>query len=741
MRVTAAKDGVLIRRRLRIFAAAVALVLLCAVCVGGVSGATWSVPADGSLANVVTNAKDGDIIVITSDNYVIDKQVVLSHIETMDGVEKGKNITITNAAGVNVQISSGFTPLKGGDSYDTVDSKTLFKVNAGKLLIKSNDSGGSLTITTNRNGRAFDVNYDDRRNQRAGNHLGATLQIEGSVSITNCGFANINIAKSNNGGAVYIRPAGTFIMNSSCSLSANQAGAGGAVYVDQGYSVNLGSWWNPNYVTLDPGVFIMNGGSITGNYAINTGDHDDWGGGVWYHKTATFEWNAGEISNNGAEGVPSGNVDPNDYLNVHPEYNPPQVPVDPEEPEEPDVPEEPRYYPIYAFSDNKAQYGEYDTVREAYNDFVKKKSVTKFTICIRDDYKQAFKSEVQTDPETGNEITAAVLDAVTIQKGINVTLMPDSKSVTLTLQNQMFVVSGGSLNIENNNTAKLTVTAPTAPGLVDGGFVSVNGGSLTLKDVAISAVRGNKGGAIYLTNSGICTLISGSITGCMASESGKGSAVYVEDGTLIVDNSATISDSNDVYLAENQVITITDNYSGSIGKITLSDYPEGRYVVNITQNPTISSSKFSLNPADADKYKDMALLKTNVDNSAITYLVLGVGCQFTIIIPADLSLSTSTYDGVMTVIAEDVTIPRTDWISVSVSSQNNFNLISKPDEALRLPYNITLEDSTLITNVNAEIANFTTSDTVDMTVQVTTKPQYAGLYEDVLTFTVQYGTA
>lgn len=733
MRVMAAKDGVQGRRRLRIFAAAVALVLLCAVCVGGVSGATWSVPADGSLANVVTNAKDGDIIVITSDNYVIDKQVVLSHIETMDGVEKGKNITITNAAGVNVQISSGFTPLKGGDSYDTVDSKTLFKVNAGKLLIKSNDSGGSLTITTNRNGRAFDVNYDDRRNQRAGNHLGATLQIEGSVSITNCGFANINIAKSNNGGAVYIRPAGTFIMNSSCSLSANQAGAGGAVYVDQGYSVNLGSWWNPNYVTLDPGVFIMNGGSITGNYAINTGNHDSWGGGVWCHNDATFNWNyPAEIYGNGAAGVPN-NANQANYEQVYPEYNPPAAP---EVPEEPDAPEEPRYYPIYAFSENKAQYGEYDTVREAYNDFVTNKSVKEFTICLRENYEQKYTTVEQ------NGVLDPVLDAVTIQNGINVTLMPDSQSVTLTLRNQMFVVSsGGSLTIANNNSAKLTVTAPTAPGLVDGGFVSVNGGSLTLKDVEISEVRGNKGGAIYLTNSGICTLISGSITGCMASESGKGAAVYVEDGTLVVDNGATISDSNDVYLAENQVITITDNYSGSIGKITLSDYPEGRYVVNITQNPTISSSKFSLNPADADKYKDMALLKTNVDNSAITYLVLGVGCQFTIIIPADLSLSTSTYDGVMTVIAEDVTIPRTDWISVSVSSQNNFNLISKPDEALWLPYNITLEDSTLITNVNAEIANFTTSDTVDMTVQVTTKPQYAGLYEDVLTFTVQYGTA
>ena len=49
MRVTAAKDGVLIRRRLRIFAAAIALVLLCAVCIGGVSGAdVWDGTADTS---------------------------------------------------------------------------------------------------------------------------------------------------------------------------------------------------------------------------------------------------------------------------------------------------------------------------------------------------------------------------------------------------------------------------------------------------------------------------------------------------------------------------------------------------------------------------------------------------------------------------------------------------------------------------------------------------------------------
>ena len=57
MRVTAAKDGVLVRRRLRIFAAAVALVLLCAVCVGGVSGAdVWTGSVDTTWAGSGTQA-------------------------------------------------------------------------------------------------------------------------------------------------------------------------------------------------------------------------------------------------------------------------------------------------------------------------------------------------------------------------------------------------------------------------------------------------------------------------------------------------------------------------------------------------------------------------------------------------------------------------------------------------------------------------------------------------------------
>ena len=65
MRVMAAKDGVQGRRRLRIFAAATALVLLCAVCVGAVSGAdVW----DGTYEDTIWSGSgtEADPYLITS---------------------------------------------------------------------------------------------------------------------------------------------------------------------------------------------------------------------------------------------------------------------------------------------------------------------------------------------------------------------------------------------------------------------------------------------------------------------------------------------------------------------------------------------------------------------------------------------------------------------------------------------------------------------------------------------------
>ena len=263
-----------------------------AVCVGGVSGATWYIPNENglTLAQVVTNAADGDTIVIT-ENYVIDKQVVLSGKKTGSGWNqkyKTKTITITNAPGVDVIVSSNLGGLSSSDNT-VVDTRTLFKIHAGKLIVKGNDEGGSLSFTSNYKGRVFDVNFDEIKSGNEDDGLGATLEMYEGVRVYQSGFITENIAQSNNGGAVYIRNDGEFIMHGGL-LSENKAGGGGAVCVDNG------------------GYFELNGGLITNNDALYTGNQygQKWGGGVWVYdgNLANLKklviWTGGEIKGNTA---------------------------------------------------------------------------------------------------------------------------------------------------------------------------------------------------------------------------------------------------------------------------------------------------------------------------------------------------------------------------------------------------------------------------------------------------------
>ena len=122
MRVMAAKDGVLIRRRLRIFAAAVALVLLCAVCVGGVSGEDFEVWTEQGLKDAVgeANVNGEDDIIIIMDNILYDDKASL---EVLSG-----KLTIVNAAGAEVTISRTESLIKTA-------FPSIFYVSGGELVL------------------------------------------------------------------------------------------------------------------------------------------------------------------------------------------------------------------------------------------------------------------------------------------------------------------------------------------------------------------------------------------------------------------------------------------------------------------------------------------------------------------------------------------------------------------------------------------------------------------------------
>ncbi|MBE6507110.1 MAG: hypothetical protein E7Z72_04195 [Methanocorpusculum parvum] len=734
----AAKDGVQGRRRLRIFAAAVALVLLCAVCVGGVSGADLYVGNTAStesnwytsLADAVDAAGSGDTIIIT-ENYVINDQVILSseNIGTnRNPIYATRDITITNAPGVDVIVSSGFAPLTSGNN-DEVDTRTLFVINAGTLTLTANPAGGTLTFTTGHNGRAFDVNYDGAR-FNGGDGLGATLKMEDGVWIYQCGFDDKSLASTNNGGAVYVRTGGKFEMTGG-RISENYAGSGGGVYLEESWS-----WWAQN----GNGKFEMSGGIITGNHAINVAQGDDWGGGVWASDIDDFTWNyGGVIEGNTAEGIPN-SANQKDYNEVYPSYNPPVAPETPDTPDTPTV-----IYPIYVKSATKT-YDGYKTVKQAYDD-ARRQGETTFTIYIRENFIQGY---IDT-PENG--VLVKVLDTVTItdeSTDITVTVMPDGKSITLDLVDKLFTVGAhGSLIVSGNGDADITVTETfnMEGGDNNGGFVLVNGGSFTLQTGAtLSSLKAENGGAVYV-NSGTCTLAGGSITGCSASV--HGDAVYVHDGTLIVDNSFTIPAENDIYLADGQVITVTSNYQGTIGKITLSGYSEGRNVIDISANTAVSSAKFVLNPADANQYEDMLLKVSDSENGKI-YLELGVDVQFTILIPAALELDGDTYTGSMKITAEKVLIPKDDVLQVTVTSPNDgFILIHYKDAEITLPYTLSVGSPDTPLGADGEIARFTKDAyqekqaqnaelAVELYARLSAEPRYAGDYTDTLTFTVTY---
>ena len=121
-----------------------------------------------------------------------------------------------------------------------------------------------------------------------------------------------NNVSSGSGGGVYVYTSGTFNMNGG-TISGNHARLGGGVYVYQNGSFNMkggeirnnqaanGSSGEGGGVYVYGGTFTMDGGTISGNTAIENG------GGVYVDKNS-FTMNGGTITNNTANAAAGGGV-------------------------------------------------------------------------------------------------------------------------------------------------------------------------------------------------------------------------------------------------------------------------------------------------------------------------------------------------------------------------------------------------------------------------------------------------
>ena len=204
MCVMAAKDGVLIRRRLRIFAAAVALVLLCAVCVGGVSGATWNNHVDTSWGS------DYD----TNSEFYIETAEELAKFATMVNggndfsrrtIYLRKDIDLSGhrwvAIGqVGTTINSIFTkPFKGtfdGQGKTISNLTQTIAQNEEGGLFGHVSSGGIIKNVTLEN---VDITIGESMgvsSGASGSTVGSLVGILNGGSVTNCTISDVNIKPS-----------------------------------------------------------------------------------------------------------------------------------------------------------------------------------------------------------------------------------------------------------------------------------------------------------------------------------------------------------------------------------------------------------------------------------------------------------------------------------------------------------------------------------------------------------------
>ena len=200
--MTAAKDGVLIRRRLRIFAAAVALVLLCAVCVGGVSGAVSVTTWDGLYNAIESTPLGGSVEIIIGTASSRDIQIAINS-DALQLNIKGKTVIISNYRSVNVVF------MKSGNS----NNLNIFEIGSA-TDDNGNTYAGSLTlngvspgsITLDRDGRWGDLLQPYGTGVEVLN--GGTFIMNGDVTIQ-----NQRVYASDEAAGVHVRTGGTFIMN------------------------------------------------------------------------------------------------------------------------------------------------------------------------------------------------------------------------------------------------------------------------------------------------------------------------------------------------------------------------------------------------------------------------------------------------------------------------------------------------------------------------------------------------
>ena len=165
-------------------------------------------------------------------------------------------------------------------------------------------------------------------------------------------------------------------------------------------------------------------------------------------------------------------------------------------------------------------------------------------------------------------------------------------------------------NFTMNNGAEIS----NCTGDYAGGIIIYTGGSFEMNDGAtISRCTSLQyGGGVVVYDSadgtsgagGTFTMSGGTISGCSA-KNGYGDGVYVEKGTFTMNGGAVITSNNDVYLTEDQKITITEKLStNNVTTITPQSYAENKKVLDAGDGIILSEQQVGMfNVTQSDEFE------------------------------------------------------------------------------------------------------------------------------------------
>lgn len=301
----------------------------------------------------------------------------------------------------------------------------------------------------------------------------------------------------------------------------------------------------------------------------------------------------------------------------------------------------------------------------------------------------------------------------------------------------------------------------------NGAGIYVSNGSFTMNGGRITDCNAKLGGAIYISPTGTCTINDGLITenghvyklwNVIILHQSKGGAVFVESGGHLIQNGGTVSGNYgnpaDIsYTGATDVAPETPE-TPKIIQYTANHYTQDTDDLTVYTLSDTSSIFGSVgdNPMNVSKtYLGYEAVSCNpavisADTTSVD-IYYDLNVSYFIEIPPMLNISGKRNYGTMDIIASYLFLPENGYVSVIVSSKNNFDLQYVHSPSVAVSYILMVEGNTgLITRDNPHVTDFTMVDylqsetekpMITLNATVTGHPPFTGDYTDILTFTME----